>query len=101
MKKISMQFCPSCGHYWVPSGPEEASCKIEQRCRECHVKIELSWLGFFILAVLLFLLVATSLFEGAKTIAIGVLVLFLGIAIFKAFKQYRSLKKGANREHKE
>jgi hypothetical protein len=93
-----MQFCPSCGRYWLPSGPDEASRKIVPTCRKCHVKVELSWLGFIILAVLLFLLFATSLFEGANKIAIGLLFFLLGVAAFKAFKQHHALKKMPNSE---
>ena len=93
MTKISLQFCPSCGRYWIPGDTTEAARKVEQRCRTCHVKVEYSWLGFTILGLLLFLLLVTSLFQGAEKIGIGVLVLLLGIAVFKAVKQYKAIQK--------
>jgi hypothetical protein len=93
MKKISMQFCPSCGSYWEPGSKEEASRKVEPLCKKCHVKVELSWLGFVLLAVLLCLLFATSLFQGADKIALGFFFVLLGFAAFKAFKQHQALKK--------
>lgn len=72
MNKIILQFCPSCRDYWVPSDRVEASRKIDQLCRKCHVKVELSWLGFIFLAVLLFFLFVTSLFPGANNLALGI-----------------------------
>jgi hypothetical protein len=93
MKRISLQFCPSCGRYWVPRSQEEAARKIEQRCRTCHVRVELSWLGFTILGLLLFVLFATSLFQGANRVALGILFIFPGIAAFKALKQYQAIKR--------
>ena len=95
-----MQFCPSCGRYWVPGNQAEASRKVEQRCRKCHVKVEFSWLGFVILAVLLFLLVATSLFQGANKIGFGILFILLGIAAFKAVKQHQAIKRAPDGEEK-
>jgi len=93
MKRICLQFCPSCGDYWVPRNREEASRKIDQLCMKCHVKVELSWLGFILLAVLLFLLFATSLFPGANKLALGILFFLLSIAALKAFKQHQALKR--------
>jgi hypothetical protein len=65
------------------------------------VKVEFSWLGFTILAMLLFLLVATSLFQGAEKIALGVLFFLLGIAVYKAVKQHRAAKRTPGREQKD
>ena len=93
MKRVSLQFCPSCGRYWVPGSQAEASRQVEQRCLKCDVKVEYSWLGFVILAALLFLLFATSLFPGADKIAPGLLFLLLGMAAYKAFKQHQVRKK--------
>ena len=96
-----MQFCPSCGRYWVPGGPEEASRKIVPRCRTCHIKVELSWLGFIILAILFFLLFATSLWPVANRVALGILVFLLGIAAFKAIKQLQAAKRTSTAAQKD
>ncbi len=93
MNRIAMQFCPSCGRYWVAASTEEASNKIEQRCSVCDVRVEYSWLGFTILALLLFILFATSVFELADRIAVVIFFLFLGIAAYKAIKQQRATQR--------
>ena len=101
MKRISMQFCPSCGRYWVPIGPEEASRKILQRCKTCHVRVELSWLGFIILGILLFTLMATDLIPAVNRVGSGILFFFLGIAAYKAVKQHRATKRPPRGEQKD
>ena len=101
MKRISMQFCPSCGSYWVPIGPEEASRKIVPRCKTCHVRVGLSWLGFIILGILLYILMATALFQLANRVALGILVFFLGIAALKAVQQHQASKRTPSGEQKD
>jgi hypothetical protein len=101
MKRISMQFCPSCGSYWVPGGPKEASRKIVPRCKKCHVRVGLSWLGFIILGILLYILMATALFQLANRAALGILVFFLGIAALKVVQQHQATKRTPNGEKKD
>ena len=101
MKRISMQFCPSCGRYWVPINPEEASRKVPQCCRTCHVRVELSWLGFIILGILLFTLMATDLIPAVNSVAPGILFFFLGIAAYKAVKQHRAANRTPEREQQD
>ncbi len=88
-----MQFCPSCGRYWVPKDTEEAAMKVDQLCRVCGVRVEYSWLGFTIIAVGLFILSATSLFEFLNRFAIYILSLIIALAAYKGIKQYRATKR--------
>lgn len=96
-----MQFCPSCGRYWVPKNTEEAARKVDQLCRVCGVKVEYSWLGFTIVAVGLFILFATSLFEFFNKLAIYILIFILVLAAYKAYKQQRAKKKNLDRREEQ
>lgn len=93
-----MQFCPSCGRYWVPRGRDEASGKILQKCDTCGVGVKYSWLGYTILGILLYILFATTIFDPASGIALGVLVLCLILAAIKSVQQRRAANRSVQRD---
>ena len=62
-----------------------------------HAMSELgSWLGFIILGILLYILMATALLQLANRLALGILVFFLGIAALKSVQQHQATKRKPN-----
>lgn len=83
------QFCSSCGRYWSPGNKQQAAERNKQVCSPCQARVEYSWLGYGLAAVLMYLLLATALFPTSRRVAPVLLAVTLVLAVYKAIRQRR------------